>query len=408
MNRHIRARKAALGAALATLMSTGAALAQSNEIRIEPGAPIVVGGYWVLSGGDAALGNDQKRGVELAIKDIGGEILGHPIRFLAEDSQCSAEGGQTAATKLAANPQVVAVLGPSCSSEATAAAPILWKSGLVSIGTSSTSPSLTAADRKSDYDGFLRVVFNDADQGPADAKWVFDSLKAKNIVTIHDGSPYTQQLTAEMAKTFGELGGKVASQEAVAPTDVDMRPVLAKIASEKPEAVYVPIFVPAAAQILKQAKQTQGLENVPFIGGGGIMTPDIMDAAGDAVIGFYGAFPDVTPEAQGQDYPRLLQAYQDEYGESPTSGFVANAYDAMTMLKLALEKSAKQEADGTLVVDKAALRDALFAVKFNGMSGPVACDSHGQCSSFKPAIYRYENADRSSFAIGTNPKKIYP
>src|SRR5690606_38031601 len=131
------------------------------------------------------------------------------------------------------------------------------------------------------------------------------------------------------------------------------------------------------AQVLKQAKQTQGLENVPFIGGGGIMTPDIMDAAGDAVVGFYGAFPDVTPEAQGQDYPRLLQAYQDEYGEAPTSGFVANAYDAMTMLKLALEKAAKQEPDGALVVDKAALRDALFAVQFNGMSGPVACDEHG-------------------------------
>jgi branched-chain amino acid transport system substrate-binding protein len=393
---------------MAGLAGVGIATAQADEIRIEPGAPIVIGGYWVLSGGDAALGNDQKRGVELALKDLGGEILGHPVRFIAEDSQCSAEGGQTAATKLAANPSVVAVIGPSCSSEATAAAPILWKSGLVSIGTSATSPSLTAADRKSDYDGFLRVVFSDADQGPSDAKWIFNELKAKNVVTIHDGSPYTQQLTSEMAKTFTGLGGKVASQEAVSPTDVDMRPVLAKIASEKPDAVYVPIFVPATAQILKQAKQTQGLEKVPFIGGGGIMTPDIMDAAGDAVVGFYGAFPDVTPESQGKDYPRLLQAYLDEYGEAPTSGFVANAYDATTLLKLALEKSAKKQDDGSLVVDKAALRDALFAVKFDGMSGAVGCDANGQCSNFKPAMYRFENADRSSFAIGTNPKKIYP
>ena len=42
---------------------------------------------------------------------------------------CNAEGGQTAATKLAANPQTVVVLGPACSSAATPAAPILWQAG---------------------------------------------------------------------------------------------------------------------------------------------------------------------------------------------------------------------------------------------------------------------------------------
>ncbi|MDX8533273.1 branched-chain amino acid ABC transporter substrate-binding protein [Mesorhizobium sp. VK25A] len=400
--------KSAFVGAVAYLALAGAAFSQSSEIRIEPGAPIVIGGYWVLSGGDAALGNDQKRGVELAIKDLNGTILNHPVRLVAEDSQCSAEGGQTAATKLASNPTVVGVIGPSCSSEATAAAPILWNAGLVSIGTSATAPSLTAPDRKADYKGFLRTVFSDADQGPADAKWIHDGLKAKTVVTIHDGSPYTQQLTAEMAKTFTGLGGKIASQEAVAPTDVDMRPLLARIATEKPDAVYVPIFVPATAQILKQAKQTPGLEKIAFIGGGGTMSPDIMDAAGEAVIGFYGAFPDVTPEAQGKDYPKLLQSYQDEYGEAPTSGFVANAYDALTLLKMALEKSAKTEADGTVVVDKKALHDALFAIKFSGMSGDISCNADGQCSAFKPGIYQYQSADRSTFAIGTNPKKIYP
>lgn len=403
----LRFRRLLLGAAACVVGMTGAALAQSGTVRVEAGAPIVVGGYWVLSGGDAALGNDQKRGVELAIKDAG-EILGHPVRLLAEDSQCSAEGGQTAATKLAANPSVVGVIGPSCSSEATAAAPILWKAGLVSIGTSATAPSLTAPDRKPDYAGFLRTVFSDADQGPADAKWLLEEHKAKTVVTIHDGSPYTQQLTASMAGAFTALGGKVASQEAVAPTDVDMRPILARIATEKPDAVYAPIFVPATAQLLKQAKQTPGLENVTFMAGGGIMTPDIMDAAGDAVIGLYGGFPDVTPEAQGKDYPRLLENYVAEYGEQPTSGFVANAYDAMTLLKLAIEKVAKKEDDGALVIDKAALHEALFTIQFSGMSGDISCTKDGQCATFKAGVYRFENADRSTFAIGTNPKKVYP
>ena len=48
----------------------------------------------------------------------GGKLLGHPIKLIVEDDGCNAEGGQTAATKLAANPGNVVVLGPACSSAA--------------------------------------------------------------------------------------------------------------------------------------------------------------------------------------------------------------------------------------------------------------------------------------------------
>jgi branched-chain amino acid transport system substrate-binding protein len=85
-------------------------------VEAPKGAPIQIGGYWVLSGSDTADGEDQKRGVEVAIKDVGGQLDGHPIKLIAEDSLCSAQGGQTAATKLAANPNTVIVIGPSCSS----------------------------------------------------------------------------------------------------------------------------------------------------------------------------------------------------------------------------------------------------------------------------------------------------
>ena len=56
------------------------------------------------------------------------------------------------------------------------------------------------------------------------------------------------------------MGGKVLSQEAIAPTDVDMHPLLTRIASEKPDLIYFPVFTAAAAQILRQAKETPGLE----------------------------------------------------------------------------------------------------------------------------------------------------
>src|SRR5215467_14289534 len=116
-------------------------------LMIPKGAPIQIGAYWVMSGADSALGIDGKRGVEIAIKDQGGTLLGHPIKLNVEDDLCNAEGGQTAATKLAANPSTAIVLGPACSSAATAGAPILWKAGITNIATATTAPALTAPDR---------------------------------------------------------------------------------------------------------------------------------------------------------------------------------------------------------------------------------------------------------------------
>jgi antirestriction protein ArdC len=58
---------------------------------------------------------------------IRGKVAGHPIKLNVEDDLCNAEGGQTAATKHAANPTTAIVLGLACSSAATPGAPIQWK-----------------------------------------------------------------------------------------------------------------------------------------------------------------------------------------------------------------------------------------------------------------------------------------
>ena len=145
----------------------------------------------------------------------------------------------------------------------------------------------------------MRTVYSDIDQGASDAKYVHDVLKAQKIVTIHDGSPYAQQLATVMADNFKKVGGTVLSQEAVAPTDVDMHPVLTRIATEKPDVIYAPIFVAAGAQLLRQEKETPGLEKIPLIGSSGQMAPDLIEAAGDAVVGYRITYPDVSPEAMG-------------------------------------------------------------------------------------------------------------
>jgi branched-chain amino acid transport system substrate-binding protein len=377
-------------------------------VKIPKGAPIQIGAYWVLSGADTAMGIDSRRGADLYFRNIGDKILGHPIKFSVEDDQCTAEGGQTAATKLAANQQILIVLGGACSSAATPAAPILWQQGITNICNACSAPALTAPDRGPGYAGFARTIASDIDQGASDAKYIHTVLKANTVVAVHDGSPYAQQLVAVMEKNFAAMGGKVLSTEAVAPTDVDMHPVLTKIAAEKPDVIYMPIFVAAAAQMLRQSKEVPGLGHTTLIGGGSLAAAEFIQAAGPAVVGFRVCYPDVSPDTMGKGYPAFVAEYKKVYGEAPISGYHANSYDAAEMAVKAIEKVAKTDQQGNLYVGRKALRDAVFAEKFEGLSGPIGCDAYGQCAKFKPAVYEFISADPKTFSMGKNPKKIWP
>jgi branched-chain amino acid transport system substrate-binding protein len=85
------------GSPVADAAETKGPISDDIGVLVIPnGAPIQIGGYWVMSGADSALGIDEKRGVEIAIRDHRGKLVGHQIELNVEDSLCNAEGGQTA------------------------------------------------------------------------------------------------------------------------------------------------------------------------------------------------------------------------------------------------------------------------------------------------------------------------
>src|SRR5271166_3164581 len=87
--KHSKTLTTALCSALAAFCAASAAAAETKGpvtddigvLVIPKGAPIQIGAYWVMSGADSALGIDEKRGVEIAIKDQGGTLVGHPIKL---------------------------------------------------------------------------------------------------------------------------------------------------------------------------------------------------------------------------------------------------------------------------------------------------------------------------------------
>ena len=373
-------------------------------VKIAPGQPIVLAYALTLSGPDSAQGIDQKRGVEIAVDDIGGQFLGHSIQLVGEDDGCSPDGGQSAGSKLAANPQIVAIVGTSCSSAARVAAPIIDRAGMVMVSPYNTAPDLT--DPTKHVAGYLRTAWNDKVQGKLAAEFAWNVLKVKTAATVHDGTLYPQQLASVFAQEFQKLGGQVVDQEAINPDDTDMRPMLTRIASHKPELIYAPVYAKAGGFIARQLKEVSGLENTKLMGADALFTTDFVQSAGDAVVGVYVSGPDLS--SFGSAYQQFVQKYQQKYGEKPIGGFHGQAYDAAMMIFNAIAKVAVQGSDGTLYIPRKALRDALYATKnFPGLTGNLTCDQNGDCADPHIAVRQFTSTNTSNWPDSAT-KKVYP
>lgn len=371
-------------------------------VTIKPDEPIHIAAWFVIAGPDAQLGQDTQYGVEIAIDDKGGKLLDHDIKLTVEDEGCNPEGGQAAATKIAADPTIVAAIGSNCSSAAKPGVPILWKAGIVSVSPSNTAVFLTAADRSAEYDGYLRTAHNDKVQGAVAADFAFNQLKVTKAATIHDGSVYAEQLQQVFVNRFKELGGTITTQEAVAPTDTDMKPVLTKIAATEPELLYYPIFTAAAGHVTRQSKEVSGLENIVLMSADGAFSPDFYKGAGEAAVGMYHSSPDFS--VFGDAYSTLRDKYEAKYGTQPLAPFHAHAYDAAMIIFSAIEKVAVKGPDGSLYIGRKALRDALFATKdYKGMTGNVTCDQYGDCADPKIAVYKTEASNVNDLVMPSTP-----
>ena len=372
-----------------------------GEVKLRPGEPIHIAYWVVISGPNTSLGTDVVRGIEIAMDDFGGQIKGFPLKLSGQDAGCSAEGGQAAATRLAADPTIVAAIGSTCSSAAKPGVPILWKAGIPTVSPSNTAPFLTDPERGSGYDGYARTCHNDKVQGAIAAEFAFKQKGYKTAATVHDGSVYAEQLAQVFAATFKEMGGTVTSMEAVSPNDTDMRPVLTKIATAKPDIIYYPIFIAEGGFITRQSKEISGLEKTALMGADGMFSPDFYKAAGMAAVGMYHSSPDFGAFAGG--YQAFLAKHQKKYGEKPIAPFHGHAYDATMMILTAIDKVAVKEGDN-LVIGRKALRDALLATSnMKGLTGMINCYQYGDCADPKIAVYETAEENVKDGVMPTKP-----
>ncbi len=368
-------------------------------VEIGPDEPIQLGVMQVLSGGAANYGEAGLGGIKVAQSERP-EVLGHKVELVVEDSQCNAEGGQIAAQKLTSNDKVVGIIGANCSSACTPAAQIVTEANMFMISNSCTAPGLTAPDTHKM--GFLRTVYNDAYQGAVVAEFVYNILGLKKMATIHDGTPYPQQLQEVACQRFEELGGECVAQEAINPDDTDMRPVLTRIAEKQPEVLFFPLYPEAGGHVARQAKEVEGFENVVLIGADGLKVQKFLEAAGDAAIGMWFTGPEVP---SNEEY---AQKYVEINGSEPPAPFGEQAYDAYNIILDAIEKVAIKKADGGLLIPRKALLEALYATKdYQGLTGTLSANEYGDFTSPETTKIVIYMADKVDGELKFVPKYTY-
>jgi len=376
-----------------------------GAVTVGPDEPIKVAVFESISGDTASLGVDQVRGVEIAIADKGGELLGHPVELETLDDGCAAEQGTTGAQRIVADPQFVGVVGTSCSGAAVPAIEILSEAGYTMISGSNTSPVLTSIagqEAAAHKEGYFRTAHNDEIQGRAAATWAIEEFGVTKAATIHDGDPYTEGLATAFGSAFEELGGEIVLATAISKGDTDMRPVLTEVAAAGPELLFFPIFQPEADFIAKQAKDIEGLSDVATLMGADGLLSDTFVVLPDTE-GMYFSGP---AAPTGATYKEFVGKYDEQYGEKPIQAFHAHAYDAANVLFAAIEEVAVEDDDGTLHIDRQALRDAVGATSgFQGLTGTITCDEFGDCA--QPLIDIVQNTPKEKTITDVRGNVLY-
>lgn len=362
-------------------------------VELKNAEPLKLGVIQALSGKIATLGQEQIRGLELALERRGGKVAGRSVALQTEDTGCKPEGGANAALRIVSDTQTVAIFGTTCSGDAATAAEVMSAAGLSMISGNNSAPFLTsvAGKRAPKWSaGFLRTAPNEESAGPAAAKFAFEKLGVRAAAVIDDGDIYTKGLTEGFQKEFVRLGGKVVLSATVNKNDTDMAPVLTAVLQAKPELVFFPLFQPEGNLLLLQARKTPGFERIALMSDGSLIDQSFIQAVGQAAQGMYFVGP--APPAASPEMDKLVAAYKAKYQTSPATIYYMSAYDATEILFAAIEKVAFKTKDGGLRIGRQALRDALYSTAGHaGVTGRLSCNEFGDCAPPRFNVLRLDD-----------------
>jgi branched-chain amino acid transport system substrate-binding protein len=265
-------RRLAVVAAAAALGLAAAAASAKDKVK--------VGFIGPLTGGVSSNGLGGRNSADLAVRLRNADANAkYEYELTALDDECKPNIGVQAATKLAADNDIIAAATHYCSAVAIATVDTYHKFGLPIIVWGAVLPDITYGN---DYKEVHRVNGTMINQNETAAKFM-TGLGYKNWAIIHDTTDYGKGHNKYFSQFVTENGGKILATFGVTADQQDFTAELTKIKSLNPEVVYFGGLTPIGVRIRSQMEKL-GLD-AQFEGTSGIVSDAFIEGAGELAEG---------------------------------------------------------------------------------------------------------------------------
>lgn len=334
---------------LAAAFTLGAGMAVAQD------KPTVKLGYQLpLTGNTAQYGQDFRTAAEIALARFNAAGKPFKVEIVYEDSRSDAKEGVAIARKFVDDKQIVGVLGDFTSGVSMASAQVYKEAGMPQLSQTASHPDYTKISPWQ-----FRNITTQAQEGPYNADW----LKArgfKKVAVIAEQTDWGQTVVSNFADAFKKGGGEIVFSEFFNRGLADFRPLITKIARDKPDAIYTGFFYEDAAQFLKQMKQL-GV-TIPVHSTSAAYNQQLIQLAGADAEGLHltATFLPSNPDPKVQDFVNAWKAKSN--GVEPGQ-FPAQAFDAVNIMLAAVERASPNPT-------REKVRDELAKTKdFPGVTG---------------------------------------
>jgi branched-chain amino acid transport system substrate-binding protein len=345
----------AIGVTAAIALVAGSAMAQDKAAD-----KLKIGLITTLSGPPAAIGQQQRNGLMLALKELGGKLGGRDVELLVQDDELKPDVAVSKVKAFIERDKVDFVVGPVFSNILAAILKPVTESGTFMISPNAGTSSFAGKDCNPN----LFVVSYQNDQNAETmGKYAQDSGLKKVFLM----APNYQAGKDELAGFKRYYKGEVADEVYVPLNQLDYAAELSKIAAASPDGIFV--FLPGGMGVnfVKQFRQAGLADKVKFLSA---FTVDegTLPAQQDAALGFFGG-SNWAPNMDTPQNKAFVAAYEKEYGAVPAT-YAFQAYDAIMLLDSALKVTKGDTSN------RDALRAALKKADFKSIRGDFKFNSN--------------------------------
>jgi branched-chain amino acid transport system substrate-binding protein len=300
-----------------------------------------------MSGQSAKSGEAIVRGLSVAIDEINakGGLLGRKIELLVRDDESNPAKGAVAARELVQREKVAGLFGGLDTPVSIAIVPFMNQSKVPFMGVWAAGTPITRNGAAENY--VFRVSAVDVLVDQALVAYAMKKYGAKKPGMILINNPWGESNEKGLKEALAEKSLPYAGIEKFQDADVDVVPQLTRLKEAGADVLFMVANVAPSSQVVKSLDRMGW--NVPIVSHWGPAGGRFSELAGPSAqrVHFIQTFSfsgNLSPKANG-----VLAALKKKYPEiktladvTPAVG-IANAYDAMHLMALAIAKAGSTE-----------------------------------------------------------------